>query len=394
MSEIDSLALSLQPHYSHFNVANRLLFTGHSHQAWPDAAFEGINEYMRMVSEKVDLKWESAFEKTEILRTYLRSYYDDPHGLYCREQNTHILLVAWLSSLDLKNKPKILTTDAEFQSMYRQLRRLEEEGLEVKRLFHQPDEILLDGIKQELDNQTAAVMLSRIYYKSAGINHLLPDIADYCLSRKVPLLIDDYHGTNVLPLSLRQNGMEHVYLLVGGYKYLQWGEANCFLRFPTDCNLRPAITGWFAAFDSLADERSGNRIEYDKSDQRFATGTYDPVAQFRAAKVVDFFQRQGLSPTILATQYRLQIDLLRKLFYEKNFNPDKIRLTLSDPTYKTGGFLSMTSPYARIIRTDLIKKGIHTDARGSVLRIGPAPYTTENQCVTVIEELKESVQKI
>ena len=36
--EIDSLALSLQPFYSKFKVAERLLFSGHSHQAWPDAA--------------------------------------------------------------------------------------------------------------------------------------------------------------------------------------------------------------------------------------------------------------------------------------------------------------------------------------------------------------------
>lgn len=68
MSEIDSLALSLQPHYSRFNVSERLLFTGHSHQAWPDTAFEGLNEYMDLVSGSVDLKWEKAFEKTEILR--------------------------------------------------------------------------------------------------------------------------------------------------------------------------------------------------------------------------------------------------------------------------------------------------------------------------------------
>ena len=78
MQDFDELALALQPHYSHFNVANRLLFTGHSHQAWPDVAFAGIQEYMRVVADRVDTKWDIGFEKTEIMRNYLRDFYDDP----------------------------------------------------------------------------------------------------------------------------------------------------------------------------------------------------------------------------------------------------------------------------------------------------------------------------
>ena len=32
---------ALAPHYSRFRVGERLLLTGHSHQAWPDVALEG-----------------------------------------------------------------------------------------------------------------------------------------------------------------------------------------------------------------------------------------------------------------------------------------------------------------------------------------------------------------
>src|SRR5680860_310819 len=127
MNEIDNLAKKLQPHYSHFDVANRLLFTRHSHQAWPDVAREGLTETFHVAARQVDTKWDKAAEKTEILRNYLRDFYDDPNGLYCQSENTHHLLVSWLSSFDLKNKPKIITTDGEFHSMFRQLHRLTEE---------------------------------------------------------------------------------------------------------------------------------------------------------------------------------------------------------------------------------------------------------------------------
>mgnify|MGYP001556365702 CR=1 FL=1 len=35
---------ALAPHYSRFHVAERLLLTGHSHQAWPDVGFEAQSE--------------------------------------------------------------------------------------------------------------------------------------------------------------------------------------------------------------------------------------------------------------------------------------------------------------------------------------------------------------
>ena len=38
------IAERLKPHYSRFRVAERLLLTGHSHQAWPDVGFEGVVE--------------------------------------------------------------------------------------------------------------------------------------------------------------------------------------------------------------------------------------------------------------------------------------------------------------------------------------------------------------
>lgn len=393
MQEFDTLAQALQPHYSHFNVANRLLFTGHSHQAWPDAAFTGIQEYMRVAAERVDTKWDVGFEKTEIMRNYLRDFYDDPDGLYCREQNTHVLLVSWLSSFDLKSKPKIITTTGEFHSMSRQLSRLNEEGLNVVAVPHQNDQELVDGIKKEIDGSTSAVMISRIYFETSEVNTKLSEIAKVCRDASVPLMIDDYHGTNVKPLSIRDEGLEDTYILIGGYKYLQWGEANCFLRFPKNCGLRPAITGWFAAFGTLDEPQSDKEIQFDDGDQLFATATYDPISQFRAAEVVNFFKTQGLTPTVLERQYSEQVQYLTDLFEDHNFKGSNIERSHNRSIEETGGFLSLKSPNARQIRANLLEKGIFTDARDQILRLGPAPYTTSEQCQDVVKALFEEVKK-
>ncbi len=394
MSDIDALANQLAPHYSHFDVANRLLFTGHSHQAWPDVARAGQTEYFDVCARDVDNKWDAAAEKTEILRDYLRDYYDDPNGLYCREENTHFLFVSWMSSLDLVNKPKIISTDGEFHSLFRQLRRLQEEGLEFVQVATQPDDSFAERIIHEMDERTSAIMLSRVYFESSLVNTHLTEIAEAARQKNIPLMIDDYHGTNVVPLSIREAGLEDCFFLIGGYKYLQWGEANCFLRFPEDCDYRPAITGWFASFSSLDEPRTDAPVAYDQGNQRFASGTYDPSSQFRAAKVVEFFREQGLTPQVLRKQYKAQVGLLRELFLSHHFDSSLIRLTHQKPLEHNGGFLSLTSPHARELRAALMQKGVFTDARGEILRFGAAPYISTAQIERAMDFLKKAVQQI
>lgn len=390
MNTIDQLAKRIAPHYSHFNVSDRLLFTGHSHQAWPDVALEGLKESFATAASEVDNKWDPAFEKADILRDYLRNFYDDPNGYYCLGENTHLLLVSWLSSFDLQKKPKVITTDAEFHSMHRQLDRLSEEGLNIIKVHSDPEQIV-GNIERQIDDRVSAITLSRVYFESAVVNTRISEIAELARAHDIPLLVDDYHGTNAVPLSIAEEGLDDCFILIGGYKYLQWGEGNCFLRFPEDCTLRPAVTGWFAAFSSLDEPRDNEPVAFDEGNQRFATGTYDPASQFRAAKVVEFFRDQGLTPPILRQQYESQVELLRKLFREQDFDSEIIRLRHDRPLEETGGFLALQSPFARTIRAKLLEEGVFTDARGDVLRFGPAPYTTSEQIEKAIEKLASIV---
>ncbi|TYP92611.1 Selenocysteine lyase/Cysteine desulfurase [Fodinibius salinus] len=393
MNSIDQLATKLAPHYSYFDVSNRLLFTGHSHQAWPNVALEGLTDSFMSAATEVDTKWESAAEQTEILRNYLRNYYDDPNGLYCLGQNTHQLLVSWLSSFDLNENPKVITTDGEFHSMFRQLHRLKEEGLQVASVDPYSDG-MVNNIEQQIDDNVCAIMLSRVYFESGIVNQNISPIAELARKHNIPFLIDDYHGTNVVPLSIADQNLEDCYFLIGGYKYLQWGEGNCFLRFPKDCKLRPAITGWFAEFDALDEPRTNDLVSYDDGDQRFASGTYDPASQFRAAKVVQFFEDQGLTPDLLQQQYREQVKLLKNNFLEHDFDPEIITLRHNRPLQENGGFLALRSPFARTICSQLMEKGVFTDARGDILRMGPAPYITSKQITQSIKQLAEVVNSL
>ena len=158
---------------------------------------------------------------------------------------------------------------------------------------------------------------------------------------------------------------------------------------------RPVITGWFASFDSLQKKQDFSKpVEFDPGDQRFASGTYDPSSLFRAAKVVLFFKKLSLNSKVLRTGYQEQIGLLRNLFLEKDIDPSILRLTHNENICLNGGFLSLHSPYAVAIRKRLLEKEVFTDARDTILRLGPAPYTTSEQINDVIGILSETVKEI
>src|SRR5262245_66380239 len=62
------VANPLAAHYSRFRVTERILLTGHSHQAWPDVAFEAQQRAWLDAAELVDAKWDLVFAQAARVR--------------------------------------------------------------------------------------------------------------------------------------------------------------------------------------------------------------------------------------------------------------------------------------------------------------------------------------
>ena len=222
-------------------------------QAWLDA------------SEFVDDKWGRAFEVADEVRDGFRRLLDDPGGHIALGQNTHELLIRFLSALPLRERPRLVTTDGEFHTIRRQLDRLEAEGIEIVRVATGPGDgtsgagTVADGIVDVVDDRTSAVLVSSVLFRDARVVEGLDEVAAACDRVGAELLVDAYHSLNAVPFSVVEMGLEGAFVVGGGYKYCQLGEGNCFLRFPRDCGLRPVLTGWFAEFGTLAAEARGER---------------------------------------------------------------------------------------------------------------------------------------
>jgi kynureninase len=369
---------ALAPHYSAFRVSERLLLTGHSHQAWPDVGREGVLEAWDDAARHVDEKWERAFAQAERVRGGFRALLGDPGAELALDQNTHGLVLRFLSALDLRRRPRLVTSDGEFHTLRRQLARFGEEALEVVRLPARPAETLAERMAAEADDRTAAVLVSAVLFGDSRIVPGLDELARTCEQAGVELLVDAYHALGCLPFELPSTA---TWVVGGGYKYLQLGEGNCFLRVPPHGDeLRPAITGWFAEFEELAAEKTPGAVEYPRGGARFAGSTYDPTSHYRAARVFDFFAEQGLTPEGLRERYLHQTRLLARGLIELGLEVDPDR----EPF---GGFVAVEVEGAEEVSRRLAKGGVLTDSRGRHLRLGPAPYVTDAQLASALEAL-------
>lgn len=474
MISVDELAATpnaLAPHYSRFRVAERLLLTGHSHQAWPDRGFEGQQRAWLDAAEYVDDKWERAFAKADrVRRGFARLLHGDEtvatggdatrvsatRGDAALEAtarsialaaNTHELVVRFLSALPLRDRPRLVTTDGEFHTIRRQLDRLAEEGIEVVKVAAAPADDVAERLAAAADDRTAAILVSSVFFRDARIVPGLDRVMEACNHAGAELLVDAYHHLNVVPFSIRAMGLDDAFIVGGGYKYCQLGEGNAFMRVPEGRGPRPVVTGWFSEFGVLAEpvgdgggavgaaagdaggsggtgdsgdpggrgaraadaaqpggptsppprrgaSRGTTRVAYGSGADRFAGATYDPTSHYRAADVFDFFDALRLTPALLREVSQHQVRLLARDFDALDLDPALIDRDRDLDLGDVAGFLALRSPHAATLQRMLRERGVHTDHRGDMLRLGPAPYLSDAQLVEAMGVLGECARAV
>jgi kynureninase len=367
---------ALRAAYSRFLLPGRILLTGHSHQAWPDVAREALIRSFDDAAELVDNKWEAVvFPKVRAVgASILERMGFDPGDPIAFGKSTHELVFRLLTCLRLQDRPRIVTTTAEFHSLYRQLTRLAEEGVEVCWVDAEPRAGLADRILAELRPGTAMLALSAVLFEDAYVVPRLGEILERAVEVGAIPLVDAYHAFNVVPLDYGPK-QAHVFVTSGGYKYAEFGEGLSWLRIPEGTALRPVDTGWFADFGSLFSGRSG-AVSYGPGGARFLGATFDPSAVYRAEAALAHMARFELTPARLRA---ISLRQTARIFagFEERGRLDAVLTPREDE--RRGGFVTVRDPAAGAITQRLRERGVFVDSRRDLLRVGPAPYLTDEE---------------
>ena len=351
----------------------RLHFAAHSHHFWPDVTFEAQQRAWLDAARLADEKWDVVF--AEVLpeaQRHIATELSLPHPeSIVFAPNTHEFVLRLLSCLP--DRPRVVTSDSEFHSFERQTRRLAEEGLiDLVRVPAEPFASFGERLSAAARG-AHLVFFSHVFFNSGAEVQHLDGLVD-SLPSNAMVVIDGYHGFGAVPTSLHHVGARAFYLS-GGYKYAMSGEGACFLHVPPSAyELRPRNTGWFAAFDALADKVSG-QVPYSKGAMRFMGATFDPSGIYRFNAAMKWRAEVGLT----TAKNRAHAHALQQRFISGlsagPLSAEQLVVPLENSA--RGQFLTFRTADANVLSATLKLHRVITDARDDRLRFGFGPYQDE-----------------
>ena len=340
---------------------DRLHFAAHSHHLWPDASWDGHAEAWNDAAVLADHKLDRVFGEVipEAQRHIAAELSLPDPATIAFAPNTHELLFRIVSALPI-DRPRVLASDGEFHSFRRQSLRWVEAG----RIYLTT--VPLDQVVETAEaGQFDLIFTSQVQFNAGRVLEGIERLAALARPEGPWVVIDGYHGFMALPTDLSAIA-DRIFYLSGGYKYAMAGEGVCFLHAPPGFGLRPEFTGWFAAFDDLAAKQGG--VGYAPDGRRFLGSTFDPSALYRFNAVQRMLAHEGLTTAAISAH----CDGLKARFLAANPLPDLS--LISDPRAR---FLAFKGDLAPALHDLLSDRGVVTDLRDDVLRIGFALYQSD-----------------
>ncbi len=373
----------------------RLHFAAHSHHLWPDVTKAAHARAWTDAAELADEKWGRFFSE---VYPAAQAGVAGVLGVAAPDRvafsaNTHDLLLRLMSALPAWNEARplrVLSTDAEFHSFSRQLRRFVESGrAEWVQVPAEPYATLAERFEAAAGGGTwDLAFASHVFFSSGFVFdeafELLAALPD-----ETACVVDGYHGFFALPTDLGRYA-DRLYYLSGGYKYTMAGEGVSFMVAPERRELRPEFTGWFAGFGSL-DAEQGDRIDYDEGAARFLGATFEPTPFYRLQAVFDLLEREGLS----IAKIHAHVEALQARFVARLERGDAGPLQAAELTpdpaahvgRRRGHFLTFRRPDARDLQRRLLAARVITDARADRLRFGFGLYHRTEDVDRLVDRL-------
>jgi len=341
----------------------RLHFAAHSHHPWPDVTLEAHTKAWEDAAVLMDEKWGTVFGRVvPELRIRIAALLGLPDpGTLVFAPNVHEFVVRLFSCL--APPVRIVTTNAEFHSFDRQVRRWEEARLaEVVSVDAEPFHSFPDRMRSAL-GEAHMVYLSQVFFDSGyAVADLGAIVAE--APPKSFVVVDGYHGFMALPTDL-EGLSERIFYLAGGYKYAMAGEGACFMHCPPGYGERPIDTGWFAAFADLTDRQAP--VEYGDGGDRFWGATFDPSGAYRMLAALRLMEAEGLSPSVI----HRHVDELQRQLLSTGVVPGELMPAVGTPR---GNFLTFRTPQAEALYNGLHDQNVIVDHRGDRLRVGFGIY--------------------
>lgn len=398
LQEIRQYPNCLSRDYQHAAVAQRIMLTGHIHQALPDVCEQAYKEHWDCLNKHGEERWGEVFRRADRLRQGVAAILEGEEKNIALAPSVHDLFVRFLSALPITEGGRIVTSDSEHPSIARQLLLLAQaSNIELIRVPALPAENLVERIASQIGEGTLAVCVSSVNFITGHQALELDTLMPLCQKVGAELFVDAYLSVNVQPFSIHDYNLQQAFVVGGGAKYCQMGNGNCFMHVPEGRSFEPIVSGWFGHFAAQQGDAVQLPLSYPDAARRFDGSTFDAMPYFRAVHVLSYFQEKSLSVDFLSDINYHQLSLMARCFKELDIDEQLIRLPVG--VEYMGGFMALQTPHARVLCEKMRDRGVHTDyayseQAGCWLRFGPAPYLCDEQLEDGMIALEESLQEL
>src|SRR5688572_29869512 len=315
------LARHVWPRFSRVLKRKELYLANHSLGRPPDRAAEDLRSAIDAWYRDMDRAWDTWMAGREAFRSLVGKLVSAPTST-CIAPKTSAGqgLRALLNALP--GKPRVLMSDAEFDSIDFILRVYRDKGrIDLKVLPF--DSFRFEGCD--------LVVLSTVAFRTGAVFPSLKELVAAAHAGGAMVLLDVYHHAGVLPLDLA--ALDADFAIGGSYKYLRGGPGACWLYVhPRHHGLRTLDTGWFAKKDMFAYERP-DPPQFAPGGDAWLESTPPVLAPFQALAGLELALELGIDKL---RQYNLaQKARLASLLPCQGKGPDHgAFLTLIDPGAK------------------------------------------------------------
>lgn len=286
--------------------------------------------------------------------------------------------------LDFAKRPKVVLTDMDFPTNHYVWLAQQKAGAKLD-VVHSPDGIRIDveDVISRIDEQTAIVNVNRVLFESSYIQDVRA-IAEAAHAVGAYVVVDDFHGTGVLPLDIHDVGVD--FLLGGALKWLCGGQGIAFLYCRRDLvsRMESRVVGWFGTKDPFDFDRERLRLRDDA--RRFETGTYTLPQAWTASGGLGIMLEVGVE-TIRARNQELTRYVIAQA--------DDANLEVLSPREDSerGGLVRLRIPGGRARAEDvlhrLFERNVVLDSRHDAVRISPHFFNTEEDIDRCFAELRQ-----
>ena len=349
------IAQSIRPLFSRALAPGRPIYlANHSLGRPPDRAAEDVQRALDAWYRDMGEAWDEWLAARERFRALTAQLLGVPEaGSIVPKTSAGQGLRAVLNALE--PGMRVLSTDAEFDSLDFILRAYRERGRIDLAMVPARAESLIDAVRAR---PPALVVVSTVLFRNAEVVAGIEDVIRAAHGVGASVLLDVYHHAGVLPLDLA--ALDADFAVGGSYKYTRGGPGACWLYVhPRHHSRRTLDTGWFAKESPFAYERP--------DPPRFAAGG-DGWLESTPPVLAPVQALAGLEFTLAVGVARLrEYHLAQKERFAAQLAEQGIRVDGVGSQY--GAFLSFTHPEATRLSTELRGHGVKTDARGDRLRL-------------------------